>query len=82
VDNVQFIDDPVVGSSTTSSYPSTMPLRQAGHFEYNFTKQETKFLITENTCVIDNLVGLYGKKLKLNKKKLLNLIKNFTVLRM
>jgi 1,2-phenylacetyl-CoA epoxidase PaaB subunit len=77
VDSIQFIDDPVVGSQITSSNPSTMPLRQAGHLEYNFTKQETKFLTTENTCVIDNLVGLYGKELKLNKKKIIKLNKEF-----
>jgi hypothetical protein len=77
VDNVQFIDDPVVGSQITSSNPFTMPLRQAGHLEYNFTKQETKFLTTENTCVIDSLVGLYGKELKLNKKKITKLNKEF-----
>ena len=77
VDNVQFIDDPVVGSQITSSNPSTMPLRQAGHLEYNFTKQETKFLTTENTCVIDNLVGLYGKELNLNKDKIIKLNKEF-----
>ena len=77
VDSIQFIDDPVVGSQITSSNPSTMPLRQAGHLEYNFTKQETKFLITENTCVIDNLVGLYGKELKLNRDKIIKLNKEF-----
>ncbi len=59
------------------SNPSTMPLRQAGHLEQNFTKQETKFLTTENTCVIDNLVDLYGKDLKLNKKKNIKLNKEF-----
>ena len=52
VDNIQFIDDPVVGSQITPSNPSNMPLRQSGCVEYNFTKQETKFLTTENTCVI------------------------------
>ena len=46
-----------------------MPLRQAGCLEYNFTEQETKYLLNENTCVIDNLVGLYGKELKLNRDK-------------
>jgi hypothetical protein len=70
--HVQFIDDPVVGSQITSSNPPTMPLRQAGHLEDNFTKQDTKFLTTENTCVTDNLVGLYGKELKINKDKSLN----------
>ena len=77
VDNVQFIDDPVVGSQITSSNPSTMPLRQTGHLEYNFTKQETNFLTTKNTCVIDNLVGLYEKDLKLNKDKIIKLNKEF-----
>ena len=64
LDNVQFIDGPVVGSQITSSDPSTMPLRQAGVLEYSFTTQETKYSTTENTCVIDNLVGVYGKELK------------------
>ena len=77
LDSVQFIDDPVVGSQIKSSDPSTMPLRQAGHIEYSFTEQETKFLTTENTCVIDNLVGVYGKELKLNKDKIIKLNKEF-----
>ena len=77
VDDVQFIDDPVVGSQITSSNPANMPLRQAGCLEYNFTEQETKYLLNENTCVIDNLVGLYGKELKLNRDKIINLNKEF-----
>ena len=77
LDDVQFIDEPVVGSQITSSDPSTMPLRQAGYIEYSFTEQETKYLTTENTCVIDNLVGVYGKELKLNKDKIIKLNKEF-----
>ncbi len=77
LDNVQFIDDPFVGSQITSSNPSTMPLRQAGHIEYSFTTEETKYLTTENTCVIDNLVGVHGKELKLNKDKIIKLSKDF-----
>ena len=77
LDNVQFIDDPVVGSQITSSDPVNMPLRQAGHIEYSFTTQETKYLTTENTCVIDNLVGVYGKELKLNKDNIIKLNKEF-----
>ena len=34
LDDVQFIDDPVVGSQIKSSDPSTMPLRQVGSIEY------------------------------------------------
>jgi hypothetical protein len=64
LDDIKFIDDPVVGSQIKSSDPSTMPLRQAGHIESSFTTQETKYLTTENTCVIDNLVGVYGKEQK------------------
>ncbi len=77
LDNVQFIDGPVVGSQITSSDPSTMPLRQAGVLEYSFSTQETKYLTTENTCVIDNLVGVYGKELKSNKDKIVKLNKEF-----
>ena len=54
-----------------------MPLRQVGSIEYNFTTQETKYLTTENTCVIDNLVGVYGKELKLNKDNIIKLNKEF-----
>ncbi len=54
-----------------------MPLRQAGHLQYNFTEQETKYLLNDNTCVIDNLVGLYGKELKLNRNKIIKLNKEF-----
>jgi 5-methylcytosine-specific restriction endonuclease McrA len=78
VDKVDFIDDsPVVSSQIQSSNPRNMPLRQAGYIEYNFTNQETKYLTNENTCVIDNLVGLYGKELKLNKQKLIKINKEF-----
>ena len=77
LDDVQFIDDPVRGSQIISSDPTTMPLRQAGYIEYNFTEQETKYLTSENTCVIDNLVGVYGKELKLNKDKIIKLNKEF-----
>ena len=77
LDNVQFIDGPVVGSSITSSDPTNMPLRQTGHLQYNFTEQETKYLLNDNTCVIDNLVGLYGKELKLNRNKIIKLNKEF-----
>ena len=38
VDNVQFIDGPVVGSQITASNPAHMPLRQIGYLEYNFTE--------------------------------------------
>jgi hypothetical protein len=75
LDNVHFINDPVVGSQIQSSNPANMPLRQAGCIEYSFTTQETKYLTTENTCVIDILVGVYGKELKLNKDKIIKLNK-------
>ena len=77
IDSIQFIDDPIEESQITLSDPKNMPLRQAGHLEYNFTIQETKYLLNENTCVIDNLVGLYGETLNINKDKLINLNKEF-----
>jgi hypothetical protein len=77
IDNIQFIDEPVVSSQTTSSNPSDMPLRQSGCVEYNFTEQETKFLTTENICVIDNLVGVYGDDLKIDRNDIIKLNKEF-----
>ena len=45
LENVHFIDDPVEESQIASSNPANMPLRQAGHLQYNFTEQETKYLL-------------------------------------
>ena len=78
LNKVQFIDDsPVTTSQITSSNPAHMPLRQAGYLQYNFTEQETKYLLNENTCDIDNLVGLYGKELKLDRDSIIKLNKEF-----
>ena len=76
IDSVHFIDDPVVDSQITSSDTRHMPLRQFTHLDYDFTTEEKKYLSTKNT-VIDNLIGVYGKELKLNKDKLIKLNKNF-----
>ncbi len=54
-----------------------MPSRKAGYLQYNFTEQETKYLLNDNTCVTDNLVELHGKELKLNKDKIIKLSKIF-----
>jgi hypothetical protein len=78
VDKVNFIDDsPAVSSQIQSSNPRNMPLRQASYIEYNFTKQEEKYLTNKNTCVIDNLVGLYGKELNFNKDDIIQINKTF-----
>jgi hypothetical protein len=61
----------IIESSITSSNPANMLLRQAGYLQYNFTEQGTTYLLNENTCVIDNLVGLYVKEIKLNKDKMI-----------
>ena len=75
--DVQFIDDPIIESNITTSDSRNMPLRQATYLEYSFTEEEKKYLLHENTCVIDNLLGLYGKELKMNKNKLIALNKKF-----
>ena len=77
IDSVNFIDDPIQGSQITSSDTRNMPLRQFSHLDYSFTKEEKKYLSVENTCVIDNLIGVYGKDLKLNKDKLIKMNKQF-----
>jgi hypothetical protein len=43
------MDGPIVDSSIASSNPANMPLRKAGYLQYNFTEQETKYLLNENT---------------------------------
>jgi hypothetical protein len=78
IDSIQFIDDPVVESQITSSDVRQMPLRQCvGHLEYNFTAQETKYLSYENTCVIDNLAGLYGNDFNIGRDDIIKLNKEF-----
>ncbi len=62
-------------SNITESDTINMPLCQLIHLDYNFTKEEKTYLSNDNTCVIDNLVGVYGKELKLNKEKLIALDK-------
>ena len=75
LDSVQFIDGDVEEGNITASDTRNMPLRQFTHLDYNFTKEEKKYLSSENTCVIDNIIGVYGKELKLNKDKLIKLNK-------
>ena len=77
LDDIQFIDDPIEEDNIKVSDPKNIPLRQFTHLDYDFTTEEKKYLSTENTCVIDNLIGVYGKELKLNKDKLIKLNKNF-----
>ena len=61
----------------TSRNTGDMPMRQCNTLDYNFTKQEKKYLTTENTCVIDNLIGIYGEELKLDRDGLIKLNKEF-----
>jgi hypothetical protein len=77
LDDIQFIDDPIEEDNIKVSDPKNIPLRQFTHLDYDFTTEEKKYLSTENTCVIDNLIGVYGKELKLNKDKLIKLNKKF-----
>ena len=78
VEGVDFMDNDVVEEGNiTSRNTSDMPMRQCNTIDYNFTKQEKKYLTTENTCVIDNLIGIYGKELKLDRDGLIKLNKEF-----
>ena len=78
VEGVDFIDDDVVEEGNiTSRNTSDMPMRQCNTIDYNFTEQEKKYLTTENTCVIDNLIGIYGEELKLDRDGLIKLNKEF-----
>ncbi len=75
IDSIDLIDDVVEDSEIKASDPKDMPLRQCGHLEYSFTEEEAEYLTTENTYVIDNLIGVYGKELKLNRDGLIKLNK-------
>ena len=76
--SVEFIDD-ISESSMQGQTTGDMPMRQSGHVEYNFTKEEKKFLTEKNDkCVIDNLIGLYGTKLNINENDLISLNKFFS----
>jgi hypothetical protein len=54
-----------------------MAMKYAGHVDYSFTNEDKQFLNTdnENTCVMDNFIGMYGKKLNLTRDDFLNYIK-------
>jgi hypothetical protein len=69
VNNIEFLES-VNESSLTNQHPSEMPMRQAGHVQYSFTTEETKFLE-------DNFIGVYGEKLKMTKDDLIKLNKTF-----
>ena len=78
VENIDFLGGkPVEESQITSLDQRNMPLRQSGYIEYNFTQQETKYLMHGNTCVIDNLVGLYGDELHIDRDDIIRLNKEF-----
>ena len=77
IDDIEFVDNTVVEDEMNTRDTKLMPLRQSSTIDYNFTIQETKYLSNENTCVIDNLIGLYGKELKMNRDKLIKLNKEY-----
>jgi hypothetical protein len=46
----------------------------------SYSPEYKDFLQTEQefgTCVIDNLIGLYGEKLKITRDQLINIIKKY-----
>jgi hypothetical protein len=76
INNVDFIDSPVTSNNNGQS-PSQMKMKSSSFVDYHFTPQEKKFLSDKNICVIDNLYGLYGEELKLDKNDIINIYKNF-----
>ena len=63
VDNCEFIDV-VDETGMTASAPSTMFLKLASPINYTFTTEERKFLKNQDTCVEDNLLGIYNPIIK------------------
>jgi hypothetical protein len=59
-----------------------MKMRQLGKaiIDYDYVKEFKEFLQTDQefgTCVIDNLVGMYEKTLKITRDQLINIIKKY-----
>ncbi len=78
IDDINFIDT-VNESSSTQLPTAKMPKKYSKHVDYSFTKEEKQFLNTdnENTCVIDNFIGMYGEELKLTRDAFLKLHENY-----
>jgi 5-methylcytosine-specific restriction enzyme A len=80
LDNVNFIDT-VNESKLTTQDPTQMKMKYIEHVDYSFTQEEKKFLNADHqltgTCVIDNFVGMYGKKLKLTRDDFIKLHQDY-----
>ena len=78
IENINFID--TVNESSLMQQPThQMPMKYSEHVDYSFTNEDKQFLNTdnENTCVIDNFIGMYGKELKLTRDAFIKLHENY-----
>ena len=71
------VNDPIVKTDVKA-----MRMRQLGTdiLDYDYVKEFKDFLQTDQefgTCVIDNLVGMYEKTLKITRDQLINIIKKY-----
>ena len=61
-----------------SSKPNNMMMKSGSPIEYNFTSEERKYLKYTDTCVEDNLIGVYGEIIKkFTKEKLVEIASDF-----
>ena len=58
-----------------------MKMKYIEHVDYSFTQEEKKFLNADHqltgTCVIDDFIGMYGKKSKLTRDDFIKLHQDY-----
>ena len=74
IDYHGFIDE----TEMKSSKPNNMMMKSGSPIDYNFTTEEKKYLKYTDTCVEDNLIGVYGEIIKkFTKNKLVEIASDF-----
>ena len=73
INSILDVNDPIVKTDV-----KTMRMKQLGSdiLDYDYVKEFKDFLQTDQefgTCVIDNLVGMYEKTLKITRDQLINI---------
>ena len=54
-----------------------MPMKQSSQLEYNFIDEYIEFPQNNGTCVVDNLIGMYGEAHNISRKYFRSLVKEY-----
>ena len=61
---VEIIITSMIEHTTTTTQQQDIPMRSATQLMYNYIDEYKDFLQDTGTCVIDNFIGMYGRKEK------------------